>query len=92
MGTKVHPDSGNGSSIVAVPLRGGTPETVDCPAGSGRQQKASCVILGWPQRDRLSVLDHGTGQVLSVNLRTEKASVAARLTVDAQVALRPGVY
>jgi hypothetical protein len=92
MGTKVDPDGGNGSSIVAVPLRGGTPETIDCPARSGRQQKASCVILGWPQRDRLSVLDHETGQVLSVDLRTEKVSAAARLTLDAQVALRPGVY
>jgi hypothetical protein len=94
VGTKSAPEGG-GSSIVVLPLRGGgLTETVDCPGGNGRHQKVPCVILGWPQSERLVVLDHAraTGQLLSVDLPTEKVSVAADLTQDAQVALRPGVY
>jgi hypothetical protein len=77
-----------------VPLDGDSAGTVtiDVPTGTGRHQKAPLVLVGWPQRDRLSVLDHTTGQLLSLDLRTKKVSVAASLTQDAQVALRPGVY
>lgn len=95
IGTKVHP-LGDGNSVVVMPLDGDSRDavTVDLPGGNGRHQKAPLVILGWPQPDRLIVLDHarGTDQVLSVDLGTEKVSVTANLTQDSQVALRPGVY
>ncbi|GIL29340.1 hypothetical protein [Actinocatenispora comari] len=95
-GTRVDPDAQN-DSVVAVPVNGNaSPDAVvvTCPGGNGPHQKASCRPLGWAGPDRLLVVDHAHSQhqLLSVDLRTEKVSAVARLTGDAQVAIRPGGY
>jgi hypothetical protein len=95
-GTRLDPSSQD-YSVVALPLGdNNSPDAVvvTCPGGSGRHQKGSCVPLGWAAPDRVLVLDHAHSehQLVSVDLRTEKVSAVARLTRDAQVAIRPGRY